>query len=156
MNENNEITVQYDDKDNFGRLICIAKKHFDVWSQHNIKPEKVDMKLSFMPVIFNISPEGNTNSELSKKSLVFKQAMSRTLKELEEIGMITSKTINNDKRSNRINLTDDGKEFVTTSNQKLSNLIDNYIELVGEEKFKITMEVLSKMIDYHEGLNTNQ
>ena len=114
------------------------------------------MKLSFMPVIFNISPEGNTNNELSKKSLVFKQAMSRTLKELEEIGMITSKTINNDKRSNRINLTDDGKEFVTTSNQKLSDLIDNYIDLVGEEKFKITMEVLSKMIDYHEGLNTNQ
>ena len=89
----------------------------------NIKPANGDMKLSIMHVLFNISPEGNTNTELSKKSLVFKQAMSRTLKELDATGLITSTPVNNDKRSSRINLTKDGKKFVTDSSEKLSKVV---------------------------------
>jgi DNA-binding MarR family transcriptional regulator len=152
MKKIKELHARYNDKDNFGRLISMAKRHFDVWSHQNIKPKKAEMKLSFMPVIFNISPEGNTNTELSKKSMVFKQAMSRTLKELEDIGMITSTPINHDKRSSRIHLTKEGGEFVSASNDKLSGLVDQYIDLVGEKDFKTTLRVLSHIVDFHQNL----
>ena len=148
--------MEYNDKENFARLVSIVKRHLDIWSHQNIKPTEGDMKLSLMSVLFNISPEGNTNSELSRKSLVFKQAMSRTLKELEEAGMIISTPINNDKRSNKINLTQEGKKFVVTSTKKLSKIVEQYIDLVGETDFKTTLKVLSKIIDFHEGLNNEQ
>ena len=152
MKQGKEYKVTYDDKENFARLINLMKRHLDIWSHKNIKLTNGDMKLSFLPVIFNISPEGNTNGELSKRSLVFKQSMSRTLKELEEIGMITSTPLNNDKRSNKINLTKTGKKFITESNDRLSKILDDYVELVGEKDFKTTLKVLSKIIDLHEKL----
>lgn len=148
------MNTEYDDKENFVRLVSIAKRHFDIWSHQNIKPTRSDMKLSFMPVLFNISPEGNTNTELSKKSLVLKQAMSRTLKELEKAGMVISTPINNDKRSNKISLTTAGKKFVARSTQKLSKLVEQYVDLVGEKDFKTTLKVLSRIIDFHEDLNS--
>jgi len=144
------MTVKYDDKNNYGRLICIAKKHFDIWSQKNIKPQKAEMKLSYMPVIFNISSAGNTNNELSHKSLVHKQAMSRTLQELEDIGMIKSSVIDNDKRSRKINLTVDGEKFVSNANEELSQLVKQYIKIVGIKDFETTINVLSKIVDFHE------
>jgi DNA-binding MarR family transcriptional regulator len=156
MDKSKEKYLEYDAKENFGRLISIAKRHLDIWSHQNIKPANGDMKLSFMPVLFNISLEGNTNTELSKKSLVFKQSMSRTLKELEETGMITSTPIMNDKRSNKIHLTKEGEKFVIDSTEKLSKIVEQYVNLVGEKDFKTTLNVLSKIIDFHEGLNIEE
>ena len=144
--------TRYDDKENFARLISIAKRHLDIWSQQNLRYNGTDIKLSYLPVIFNISPGGTTNTELSKRSLVFKQAMSRTLKELEAIGMITSTPLSKDKRSNRIALTEEGKQFVADSSEKLSAMISRYIGLVGEKDLKTTIKVLSAIIDLHEGL----
>jgi DNA-binding MarR family transcriptional regulator len=140
----------YYSKYNWARLFSIYKRHLDNWSHEHVTSSKVEMKLSFMPVIFNISPNGSTNSELSKRSMVLKQAMSRTLKELEDKGLITSMTECKDKRSNKISLTADGKEFVSNANAALENLIDQYVLLVGAEKFQTTIEVLSKIVEYHE------
>lgn len=146
--------LKYNDKENWGRLISIAKKHLDIWSHQNINFESGDMKLSFLPVIFNISPDGNTNSELSKRSLIAKQAMSRTIKELEERGLVITAPLTNDKRSYKINLTATGKKFVESSTKQMSSLIGDYISLVGIKKFGITLEVLSNIIDFHEKINS--
>jgi DNA-binding MarR family transcriptional regulator len=144
--------LQYDDEKNWGRLIHIAKKHLDVWSHQTIRPYNGHLKLSYMPLIFNISPEGNTNTEISKKALIAKQAMSRTVKELEHMGMITSAPIKQDKRSYRINLTEEGKNYVQDANREMIKLIEQYKQLVGEADFNTTLEVLSKIIRFHETL----
>lgn len=149
-------SLQYDDEKNWGRLIHIAKKHLDVWSHQTIKPYNGHLKLSYMPVIFNISPEGNTNTEISKKAVMAKQAMSRTVKELEQMGMITSAPIKQDKRSYRLNLTEEGKNYVQDANQEMIKLIAQYKQLVGETDFNTTLEVLSKIIRFHETLGMNE
>jgi DNA-binding MarR family transcriptional regulator len=145
--------VQYDDKKHWARLIYIAKKHLDLWTHQHIKPGHGELKLSYMPLIFNISQQGNTNTEISKRALIAKQAMSRTVKELEEKGMITSEPAKKDKRSYTIHLTQDGEKFVTDANLNMLNLIEEYKKLVGEKDFNTTTEVLSKIINYHEKLN---
>ncbi|CAM3772512.1 MarR family winged helix-turn-helix transcriptional regulator [Mucilaginibacter galii] len=145
-------SLQYDDEKNWGRLIYIAKKHLDVWSHQTIRPYNGHLKLSYMPLIFNISPEGNTNTEISKKALIAKQAMSRTVKELEQMGMITSAPIKQDKRSYRINLTEEGKNYVQDANREMIKLVEQYKQLVGETDFNTTLEVLSKIIRFHETL----
>jgi DNA-binding MarR family transcriptional regulator len=154
MNEPLETGIlQYDDEKNWARLIYIAKKHLDIWSHQNIRPDYGQMKLSYMPLIFNVRQNGITNTEISKKALIAKQAMSRTVKELEEKGLITSQPLKKDKRSYKIHLTDDGKKFVNEANNKMLNLIDAYKNLVGEKEFDITVDVLSKIIRYHEKIN---
>lgn len=150
--ENSAAGLQYDDEKNWGRLIHIAKKHLDVWSHQTIKPYNGQLKLSYMPLIFNISPEGNTNTEIAKKALIAKQAMSRTVKELEQMGMITSAPIKQDKRSYCINLTAEGKNYVEDANREMINLVEQYKQLVGEADFNTTLDVLSKIIRFHEGL----
>jgi DNA-binding MarR family transcriptional regulator len=142
----------YYSKYNWARLLNVYKRYLDNWSHEHVRSNKVEMKLSFMPVIFNISPTGSTNGELSKRSMVFKQAMSRTLKELEEKGMVHL-SATKDKRSNKINLTEDGKEFVTNAQTQLKSLIETYVSLVGEEKFNTTIEVLTKIVEFHEKQN---
>lgn len=155
MNEPMEAgTPQYDDEKNWARLIYIAKKHLDIWSHQNIRPDYGQMKLSYMPLIFNIRQNGITNTEISKKALIAKQAMSRTVKELEEKGLITSQPLKKDKRSYKIHLTDDGNKFVNEANHKMLNLIDEYRKLVGDKEFNITVDVLSKIIRYHEKINS--
>ena len=153
IKKSNAEGLQYDDEKNWARLIYIAKRHLDIWSRGNIKPYHGQMKMSYMPLIFNISLNGSTNTELSKRAVIAKQAMSRTIKELEKNGMITSEPIKKDKRSYKVSLTDEGKNFVISANNDFLKLIDEYKKLVGKKEFEITVDVLSKIITYHEQMN---
>ncbi|WP_345953315.1 MarR family transcriptional regulator [Mucilaginibacter sp. PAMB04168] len=147
---------EHNDDKNWARLVYIAKKHLDIWSHQSIRPGQGQLKLSYMPLIFNISTKGSTNTEIAKRSLTAKQAMSRTVKELEDKGMISTQPLSNDKRSYQINLTDEGLQFVQAANLRLSNLVANYKLLVGEDEFNIATEVLHKIIRYHEQMNSDE
>lgn len=140
---------------NWQGLIFNFRKHLDIWAHNNIKPDWGNMKLSYMPVIFNITVDGSTVADLARESMIVKQTISRTVKELEENGMITARQNDNDKRSEVLELTKKGKQFVLEANIEASKLYDTYKELVGEKKLDIALEVINKLIAYHETLNTN-
>ncbi|HEY9008172.1 MarR family winged helix-turn-helix transcriptional regulator [Ohtaekwangia sp.] len=142
-------------ENNWQRLIFRLRKHLDIWAQKKIKPSWGQMKLSYMPVIFNISMEGSTAIEISRKSKIAKQAMSRTVNELEEKGMITSKIDKNDKRSERLELTAKGKQLVLDAHLELLKLQEDYKSLVGERNLKIAVDVINKIIEHHEKLNAS-
>jgi DNA-binding MarR family transcriptional regulator len=139
---------------NWQRLIFLLRKHLDIWSHKHIKTYWGQMKLSYMPVICNITVDGgSTAMDIARKSMIVKQTMSRTLKELEEKGMIVSKTNKNDKRSEYLELSDSGKQLILEANIESAKLLDTYKELVGEKNLDITIEVINKIIAYHESLN---
>ncbi|MBT33080.1 MAG: hypothetical protein CMO01_25760 [Thalassobius sp.] len=140
---------------NWPRLISLLKKHIDNWALREIKPFWGHMKISYMPVICNIELEGSTANEISKNSLTAKQAMSRTLHELQDSGMIYSTQSKNDKRKERLNLTDTGKKFLLDANLKVDELIEDYKNLVGEEDLITTVKVINKIIAFHEELEKN-
>jgi len=137
---------------NWQRLIYILRKHLDIWSHQNIKPYWGDIKISQMPVIFNISMEGSTSIDIARKSMTAKQSISRTIKELQEKGFVVPKPIKNDKRSELLELTAEGKEFVLQASDAASKLQESYKQLVGAEKLAIAEEVINKIIAYHEQL----
>ena len=138
------------------RLIFLMRKHLDIWAHKHIRPKWGQVKLSFMPVFFNISPEGSTAMEISRKSMILKQTVSRTIKELEEKGMIVSKKNENDRRSELLELTPKGKQFALDAHTESNKLRDTYIELVGAKKLAIAEEVLNKIIQYHESQNAGE
>jgi len=141
------------DEKNWQRIIYQLRRHMDIWAQKTVKPSWGQMKLSYWPVICNIDVEGTTASEIGRKSMVIKQTMSRTLKELEEKGMIISKVNEKDKRSECLELTPTGKRLVLDANIELSKTMTKYKELVGEKDLDTTVNVLNKIIAYHESLN---
>jgi DNA-binding MarR family transcriptional regulator len=112
------------------------------------------MKLSYFPVIFNISIDGTTAVDITRRSMVTKQSLSRTIKELQEKGIITTKADTKDKRSERLCLTQEGKEWVLEAHVQLEKLTNTYIDLVGEKDLKVAATVLAKIIAFHEQTDT--
>ena len=137
---------------NWQRISFNLRKHLDLWSYSNVNPSWSAMKLSYWPVICNIGVDGSTASELSKKSLINKQNISRTIKELEEHGMIISRLNRNDKRSEVLELTEKGKELVLEANTEVLKINEVYSKLVGQEELETTITVLNKILDYHENM----
>lgn len=137
---------------NWQRLIFVLRKHLDIWSHQNIKPYWGEVKISHMPVIFNINMEGSTSIDIARKSMIAKQSISRTIKELQEKGFVQTKPMKHDKRSELLVLSEEGKQFVLEASDAAVSLQQSYKQLVGEEKLAIAEEVINKIIAYHEQL----
>lgn len=139
---------------NWVRLIAVTKRVTDGWMQTAVSASTDrPFKTSFMKFLTNISLKGTTNQELAKRAMQPKQAMSRTVKELEAEGLITTEKSKRDGRSSKITLTDDGKKLLLVAKREQEKLTDTYKALVGEENFAIAIEVLYQIISYHELLN---
>lgn len=141
---------------NWQRLIFVLRKHLDIWSHQNIKPYWGDVKISHMPVIFNINLEGSTSIDIARKSMIAKQSISRTIKELQEKGFVVTKPMKHDKRSELLELSTEGKQFVLDASDAAVSLQESYKQLVGAEKLAIAEEVIKKIIAYHEQLQEEQ
>lgn len=141
---------------NWQRISFNLRKHLDNWSHCNVKASWQLMKLSYWPVICNIGIKGSTASELSKKSMINKQNISRTIKELEEHKLITTRMNENDRRSEVLELTEEGKQLIFETNTEVLKMNDIYSKLVGEKDLNIAISVLNKILDYHERLENNK
>ena len=136
--------------ENWQRIIFNLRKQLDIWAHDNIKPIWKDMKLSYMPVMFNISVEGSTASEIAKKSMLPKQTISRSIKELEDKGFIISATSGKDKRIEVLSLTKSGKEFILNAKNETQKMNLIYKQLVGKKDLNTAVRVINSIIDYHE------
>ena len=139
---------------NWQRLIFNLRKHLDIWAHENVDPGWIKMKLSYFPVLCNIAVDGNTPSEISEKSMITKQNVSRTLKELTMHGMVTTVANQDDKRSDIVVLTQSGKQTVYEANLNVFKLNDAYAKLVGSKELEITLDAINKIISYHKSLKT--
>ena len=139
---------------NWQRLIFNLRKHLDIWAHENVDPGWIKMKLSYFPVLCNIAVDGNTPSEISEKSMITKQNVSRTLKELTMHGMVTTIANQDDKRSDIVVLTESGKQTVYEANLNVFSLNDAYAKLVGSKELEITLDAINKIISYHKSLKT--
>ena len=139
-------------KNNWQHLIYNLRKHMDVWNAKNVKAPLWNIKHSYLPVLFNIRVNGTTATQIGQRSMVIKQNMSRTIKEMEKEGIIVVKENRKDKRSECLNLTPEAKEFILETHFKLEKLQDDYKKIVGEQEWQIATQVLVKIIAYHENL----
>ncbi len=138
----------------WAKIISTLKRQFDVWATENlICTGHEEMKLWYLPLIMNIGPDGITNNELAKKSHMTKQAMSKIVKELLQLGYIETCTCDDDKRCSNIFLTEKGKLFALSCRQNVRNIEAVYVNRFGKEKFESTKETLLEIIAFNaEGL----
>ena len=138
-------------KNNWQHLIFNLRKHMDYWNVKHVKNPSGQLKHSYLPILFNIGVNGTTATRIGRRSMLIKQNLSRTIKELEGKGMVVARK-NNDKRSDRLDLTTEAKEIVLAGHMELEQLQDSYKKIVGEDDWMIATNVLLKIIAYHESL----
>jgi DNA-binding MarR family transcriptional regulator len=111
-----------------------------------------DIKIAHVPVIMNIGLEGITNTELSKRLKISRQAMSKTIRELQHLNYIIVKPSEKDKRSLLLFLSDRGMKMVVTAKKRVNKLTNTYKERVGDKKFDQTVSVLLDLLELHSNL----
>jgi DNA-binding MarR family transcriptional regulator len=136
----------------WGKILSHLKRQFDAWAVAELLKHGFDgFKMAYMPLLMNIHPDGITNNELAKKARVTKQAMSKVVKELVELGYIGTKANGTDKRSSIIFLTGKGKRLVLSARTRVFEIEKEYESLLGKKKFEELKESLIKIIQYHDG-----
>lgn len=143
-------TQQYKER-SWVKLISILKRQVDAWATAEVAKEGYDdFKLAHMPLLMNISPEGITNTELAKKARVTKQAMSKVVNELHDLGYIDTIEHDTDKRSSVIRLTVKGKKLVLAARRCVSELEAVYEQQFGKKRFEEAKDMLLQVIKYNE------
>jgi DNA-binding MarR family transcriptional regulator len=136
---------------NWAKLLAVSKKQFDEWTLNRLANCGYEnFRIAYMPVLVNIGVEGVGNKELAHRVRVTKQAMSKVLKEILDLGYITSKVSKEDKRNSIISLTDKGKKLVILCRQSIIALMEEYRREFGAQEFDGVLLMLHKIIEYND------
>jgi len=142
---------QEETKDLIFRLIYLMKRVMDKWTESRltgITPE--NLNVVHLPYFMSIGDHGISNHELIRKIKVTKQGVSKTVKELENLGLVYTEKGETDARSIMIFLSPQGKLLFDSIRQSGLELHTEYKKVVGTKNFEITLNTLIKMIDFHE------
>ncbi|HRE75530.1 MAG: MarR family winged helix-turn-helix transcriptional regulator [Flavobacteriales bacterium] len=122
------------------------------WAWHGIsrlyngQAEKVNLTLSTGSVLLNIDQRSGTPStKLGPKMGMEPRSLTRTLKSMEEEGLIMRKNDKNDGRMVRIHLTEMGKKKREISKQAVIRLNEYLQERIPAGKLKTFFEVIDQI-----------
>ena len=141
--------VAYIQSCGWGKILSHLKKQFDRWAVDRLAQKGYKgFKMTYMPVIMNIDMNGTNNNDLAVRAKVTKQAMSKVIKELQELGYISSKTDPNDKRSTIFKLTTKGNSFIMCARETVGELMEEYRKLMGKKNFDGLLWQLVSIIEH--------
>jgi len=136
------------------KLIYLLKRHTDKSATKYLSTLiSGDFNVTHIPYFMSIGYDGISNHDLVSKIMVTKQAVSKTVKELERLNLIYTGKSETDARSIMIYLTDDGKKLFSAICEMADGMTDEYIKLMGAKKYEQLVDTLVTLIDFHEKRN---
>ncbi|WP_316833471.1 MarR family transcriptional regulator [Pedobacter nutrimenti] len=133
------------------RIIYLLRRLTDRWASVNLsRVAAQDFNVTFLPYFMNIGDEGVSNHDLVKTIKVTKQGVSKTVKELENLGLVYTEKSDTDARSIMIYLTETGRTLFNVIKEHSDDLHNEYRKLVGTKNFELMVDTLVKIIDFHE------
>lgn len=109
-----------------------------------------DFNITYLPYFMNIGHEGISNHDLVNKIMVTKQGVSKTVKELERLGLVYTDKSATDGRSIMIHLTDKGKGLHESVTKMANSITDQYVNLIGAKKYEQFIDTCIKISEWHE------
>ena len=110
-----------------GKLIIIISRAHTLYLNHHL--DKLNINASQLPLLFEIS-NGINQSEIASRCIIDKGAVARSIKKLEDKGLISRTIDENNRRQNKISLTAEGEEVLFKSKEILNNweneIFDNF------------------------------
>lgn len=139
------------------RIIYLLRRLTDRWASVNLsKVATQEFNVTFLPYFMNIGEKGVSNHDLVKTIKVTKQGVSKTIKELENLGLVFTEKSDADARSIMIYLTSAGKALFDVIKEHSEGLHDEYRKLVGTKNFETMIDTLLKIIDFHERIEKDE
>nr|WP_300094327.1 MarR family transcriptional regulator [Sedimentibacter sp.] len=131
-------------KNSIGRLISILHRKSQVYINYALSEFNItSAEYSFLLCLFR--KDGKTQEELSSFLDIDKSATARAIKSLEEKGYITKQKDDDDKRFNRICLTEKAKANQDDIKKRIFHWSEFLMEDVSDEEAAIVFEVLERM-----------
>jgi DNA-binding MarR family transcriptional regulator len=136
------------------KLVYILKRLTDEWINKQLCcGDQPCFNYSHLPLFMSVGTEGISNSALAERLNVTKQATSKIIKELEAGNMVKSEKSATDARSMIIRLTPEGEAFYNHIKSQIMTLEEQYKKLVGAKNYEIAIDVMLKLISFHETQN---
>ncbi|WP_296891139.1 MarR family winged helix-turn-helix transcriptional regulator [uncultured Methanobrevibacter sp.] len=137
-----------------GKLLYMIGKGYSVYVNRNL--EGFGINTTQLHLLFEIAHESNINQEMiATRCNINKGAVARSIRKLEEKGLVKREIDKNNRRQNRLSLTKDGEDILIKACGVLRNwedsviLDDGYIK--KELLQKVLKEIAVKTIELNEG-----
>lgn len=124
----------------------IRKAWQKILRMYNLEAAKYGVTMSVGYILLNIDKEGTPSTQLGPKIGIEKSSLSRTLKQMEDIGLIYRKVDDHDRRINRIFITPFGLEKRKLARNAVLHFNETVLGQIPQEKLKIFREVIEEII----------
>jgi len=136
------------------KVVYVLKKMIDDWLNKQLcHSVHADFSNSYLPLLMSVGTSGSTNSKIAAKLNISKQAASKVIKELEEQNLVRSEKCSTDGRLVMLYLTAEGEKFHHHIMTQVLGLEDQYKKIVGTKNYEIAIDVMLKLINFHEDMN---
>ncbi|MFT4602260.1 MAG: DNA-binding MarR family transcriptional regulator [Arenicella sp.] len=126
----------------------VRNNWFKISRYYNQMAAKHDMSFSWGFILLNVEKEGTPSTALGPKMGMEPTSLSRTLKNMEDKGLILRKTDDIDKRKSLVYLTDEGVEKRAVAKKVVLEFNEALYEKLPKTKVKAFFEVMLK-VDEH-------
>ncbi len=128
------------------RLISILFRHSRIYLNQVLRP--FDISSAEFPFLLSLYREdGTTQDDLSSYLLVDKAATARAIKTLEEKFYVRRRKDHDDKRCNRVYLTEKAREHEAEIKKLIYNWSERLTEDLDKETVDIVYDALQKMVN---------
>ena len=135
-----------------GKLILIMAKNYSIYFNHHL--EEFGINASQFHFLYEISSQRVINQEQIASNCNFnKGAVARSIKKLEERGLIKREIDANNRRQNKISLTPEGERILNLAQKKLDEW-EEYVfddSIVEKETIQnLFKEIIIKSIEFNQ------
>ena len=127
-----------------GKLLYMIGKGYSVYVNRNL--EEFGINTTQLHLLFEIAHESNINQEMiAARCNINKGAVARSIRKLEEKGLVKREIDENNRRQNRLSLTKDGEDILIKACGVLRDWEDSVILDEGYIKKELLQKVLKEI-----------
>ncbi|MBD3637091.1 MAG: MarR family transcriptional regulator [Crocinitomicaceae bacterium] len=126
----------------------VRNNWFKISRYYNQIAAEHDMSFSWGFILLNVEKEGTPSTSLGPKMGMEPTSLSRTLKNMEERGLIYRKTSSEDKRKSLVFLTEEGVEKRRAARDVVLKFNEGLYKKIPKTKIKAFFEVTYKIDAY--------
>jgi DNA-binding MarR family transcriptional regulator len=127
-----------------GKLLYMIGKGYSVYVNRNL--EGFGINTTQLHLLFEIAHESNINQEMiATRCNINKGAVARSIRKLEEKGLVKREIDQNNRRQNRLSLTKDGEDILIKACGVLRDWEDSVILDEGYIKKELLQKVLKEI-----------
>ena len=136
-----------------GKLVSIIAKNQTLYLNHHL--DELDINASQLHFLFEIDHQNEINQDkIASRCNIDKGSVARSIKKLEDRGLVTREVDDNNRRQKKVHITPKGEETLRQAKEKLDvweDYLFNDISIEKEELQIILKEIAIKAIEFNNG-----